>query len=233
MFGHVIISKKKGMRLHFHVPIGALVVKSGDPCSLPDMLIQLKAADLARTLGHPLPGWGREWPRGRVKRKDEAPTEETRCTLSKYYLKGGVHHIFFSSRVRKIRLEEKNSNTGCSLNIVFFLKILEYSGLWSFSVFPRCQCVYTSQADRTLALQQNWQRSEKSQNFKEKTQYLMNTLYLGLGTVGATWLRQMTIKDKSGWPLIVDENWRAPPLRDSATKIWDLRIIHDPIYRFV
>ena len=30
---------------------------------------------------------------------------------------------------------------------------------------------------RTLALQQNWQSSEKSQNFKEKTQYLMNTLY--------------------------------------------------------
>ena len=30
---------------------------------------------------------------------------------------------------------------------------------------------------RTPALQQNWQRSEKSQNLKEKTQYLMNTLY--------------------------------------------------------
>ena len=33
--------------------------------------------------------------------------------------------------------------TGSSSNIVFFLKILEYSGLWSFSVFPRCQFVYT------------------------------------------------------------------------------------------
>ena len=30
---------------------------------------------------------------------------------------------------------------------------------------------------RTPALQQNWQSSEKSQNFKEKTQYLVNTLY--------------------------------------------------------
>ena len=44
------------------------------------------------------------------------------------------------------------------------------------SVFPRCQCVYTHQAGRKPALQQNWQSSEKSQNFKEKTQYLMNTL---------------------------------------------------------
>ena len=68
--------------------------------------------------------------------------------------------------------------TGCSLNIVFFPKILKYSGLWPFSVFPRCQCVYTYQAGRTQALQQNWQSSEKSQNFKEKTQYLNNTLYI-------------------------------------------------------
>ena len=68
--------------------------------------------------------------------------------------------------------------TGCSLNIVFFLKILEYSGLWSFSVFPLCQCVYTHQVGRTPALQQNWQSSEKSQHFKEKTQYLMNILYV-------------------------------------------------------
>ena len=29
--------------------------------------------------------------------------------------------------------------TGCSLNIVFFPNILEYSGLWPSSVFPRCQ----------------------------------------------------------------------------------------------
>ena len=44
------------------------------------------------------------------------------------------------------------------------------------SVFPRCQCVYTHQAGRKPALQHNWQSSEKSQNFKEKTQFLMNTL---------------------------------------------------------
>ena len=60
---------------------------------------------------------------------------------------------------------------------VFFQKILEYSEVWSFSVFPWCPCAYTHQAGRTPALQQNWQSSEKSQNFKEKTQYLMNTLY--------------------------------------------------------
>ena len=38
--------------------------------------------------------------------------------------------------------------------------------------------MYTHQAGKTPALQQNWQSSEKSQNFKEKTQYLMNTLYI-------------------------------------------------------
>ena len=80
----------------------------------------------------------------------------------------GEFIIFFSSRVREIRLEEMNSNTGCSLNIVCFLKILKYSWLWSFSVFPRCQCVYTNQAGRTPALQQNWQSPEKSQHLKEK-----------------------------------------------------------------
>ena len=43
-----------------------------------------------------------------------------------------------------------------------FSKILIYI---PDSVFPRCQCVYTHQAGRTPALQQNWQSSE---NFKEK-----------------------------------------------------------------
>ena len=52
---------------------------------------------------------------------------------------------------------------------VFFSKILKYSGLWPFSVFPRRQCVYTHQAGSTQALQQNWQSSEKSQHLKEKT----------------------------------------------------------------
>ena len=46
-----------------------------------------------------------------------------------------------------------------------FSKILIY---FPDSVFPRCQCVYTHQAGRTPALQQNWQSSEKSQNYKEK-----------------------------------------------------------------
>ena len=51
-----------------------------------------------------------------------------------------------------------------------FFKILKYSGLLPFSVFPRCQCVYTHQAGRTPALQQSWQSLEKFRNFKEKTQ---------------------------------------------------------------
>ena len=61
-----------------------------------------------------------------------------------------------------------SESTGCSLNIVFFPIFKKYSGLWPLSVFPRCQCVYTHQAGRTQAQQQNWQSSEKSQNFKEK-----------------------------------------------------------------
>ena len=77
---------------------------------------------------------------------------------------------------RKIDLKDSAMNfyaysyTGCSLNIVFFSKILKYSRLLPFSVFSRCQCVYTYQAGRTPALQQNRQSSEKSQHFKEKTQ---------------------------------------------------------------
>ena len=60
--------------------------------------------------------------------------------------------------------------------LCFLPKILKYSGLWPFSVFPRCQFVYTQQAGRKPALlQQNLQCSEKSQNVKEKTQYLMHT----------------------------------------------------------
>ena len=38
--------------------------------------------------------------------------------------------------------------------------------------------MYTHLAGRKPTLQQNWQSLEKSQNFKEKPQYLMNTLYL-------------------------------------------------------
>ena len=52
---------------------------------------------------------------------------------------------------------------------MFFPKILKYSEIWPFSVFPRCQFVYTHHAGRKQALQQNWQSSEKSQHFKENT----------------------------------------------------------------
>ena len=56
--------------------------------------------------------------------------------------------------------------TGCSLNIVFFSKILKYipdSGL------SQCQCVYTMAGQTPpAALQQKCQSSEKSQHFKAK-----------------------------------------------------------------
>ena len=51
----------------------------------------------------------------------------------------------------------------------------------SFFVFPRFQCVYTHQVGRTTMLQQNW-------HFKEKTHYLMNTLYLASNFVTPAWV---------------------------------------------
>ena len=63
--------------------------------------------------------------------------------------------------------------TGCSLNIFKILKNIPDSV---------SACVHwTSRLDRqmvgrTPALQQNWQSLEKSQLFKEKTQYLLNTM---------------------------------------------------------
>ena len=61
-----------------------------------------------------------------------------------------------------------------------FIKYCVFSK--DFKIFQtlasRCQCVYTHQAGKKPAIQQNWQSSEKSQNLKEKTQYLMNTLYI-------------------------------------------------------
>ena len=66
---------------------------------------------------------------------------------------------------------KERRGTRCSLNIVFFSKILKYSELLPFSVLPRCQCVYTHQAGRTPALQQNWQKNHnilrKKHNFNE------------------------------------------------------------------
>ena len=76
--------------------------------------------------------------------------------------------FFLGKPCIRVLLWAKSWATGCSLNIVLFLKILNCSGLLPFSVFPRSQRVYTHQAGRTPALQQNWQSSEKSQNFKEK-----------------------------------------------------------------
>ena len=57
------------------------------------------------------------------------------------------------------------------------IRDFDIQGVFSedFTIFWT-QFVDTYQTGRTPALQQNWQSSEKSQTFKEKTQYLMNTL---------------------------------------------------------
>ena len=59
---------------------------------------------------------------------------------------------------------------------VFSPKILKYSGLWPFSALLRCQCVYTNKTGRKPALAAELAEFRKIQNFKEITQYLMNTL---------------------------------------------------------
>ena len=59
--------------------------------------------------------------------------------------------------------------TGCSVNIVFFPNILKHIGLWSFSVFTWCQCVYTHKAGcRKPALAGELAEFRKIQNFKKK-----------------------------------------------------------------
>ena len=63
-----------------------------------------------------------------------------------------LNYILTSAKHLLNQLASPSLGTGCSLNIVFFSKILKYSRLWPFSVFPRCQCVYTHQAGKTPAL---------------------------------------------------------------------------------
>ena len=93
-----------------------------------------------------------------------------------------LYHMLLSSlngrmqrNVAKISYDE--DILGIHYILCFFSKRFKYSGLWPFSVVPRRHSVYTHRAGRTQALQQNWQSSENSQYLKEKTQYLMNTLY--------------------------------------------------------
>ena len=66
--------------------------------------------------------------------------------------------------------------TGCSLNIVFFSKILKYIPDSGLSRFPLGVSVCAQWQVKPQRLQQNWHSSEKSQHLR-KTQYLMNTLY--------------------------------------------------------
>ena len=63
------------------------------------------------------------------------------------------------------------------IQLVQAKKILKYIPDSGLSRFPLGVSVCTVCAGQTPVLQQNWQRSEKSQLFIRKTQYLMNTLY--------------------------------------------------------
>ena len=62
----------------------------------------------------------------------------------------------------------RSSNTGCSINIVFFRRFLNILRTLAFLGFPSVSvCMYTM-AGQTPAQQQNQQSSEKSQHFKGK-----------------------------------------------------------------
>ena len=72
-----------------------------------------------------------------------------------------IHRSFF--RIYKF------SNTGCSLNIVFFFEDLKIFGTLAFLCFPSVSVCITHQAGRTPELQQKWQSSEKSQILRKNT----------------------------------------------------------------
>ena len=99
-----------------------------------------------------------------------------------------MHEMFYWNEITKKSFYLLNfpANTYLQVHyILFFFRI--FKNIPDFFCFPsvlvcvrtqgRCQCVYTHKAGRKPTLQQNWQSSEKSQSFKEKTQFLMNTLY--------------------------------------------------------
>ena len=90
------------------------------------------------------------------------------CSLS---LLGPRNDIYIRKKIaNKILTEQRKLYRVFIKYCVFFLKILKYFGLYPFSVFPRCQFVYTQQkTSRKPALQQNWQSSEKSPNKEKNT----------------------------------------------------------------
>ena len=78
-----------------------------------------------------------------------------------------------TANLRNLVAEPYNQRVAlsCRLDNRVFIKYCvfwKYSGLWPFSVFPRCQCVYTHQAVRKPALQQNWQSSENHKILRKK-----------------------------------------------------------------
>ena len=82
---------------------------------------------------------------------------------------------FFPGQVTTFRYYKQAKGGNIILRIGYyyrvFIKYCVFSKILIYipdSVFSRCQCVYTDQAGRTPALQQNWQSSENSKKFKEK-----------------------------------------------------------------
>ena len=100
-----------------------------------------------------------------------------------------INDVFLKTRaIHRLNLKRRTLFRFVYIYFFYIQGVYKYCAFSDFfksipnSVFPRCQCVYTHQAGRKPALQQNWQSSEKLQHFKEKTQYLINTLYISVST---------------------------------------------------
>ena len=86
--------------------------------------------------------------------------------------RGYNYHIQMNNGKNRLKIKYRVFIKYC----VSFENFKIYSGLWLLSLPALCTRTTKWQVCRTPALQQNWQSSEKSQHYKEKTKYLMKTL---------------------------------------------------------
>ena len=152
----------EGWELHFNAPIGAPVYKR---LHLPSPWVTRWSSNRPPTPGSRLyssPRYSTMF-KSLHNRHDEWTNSSWRRTFN-----GLV--TFKNLSNNEVLPFHINVHTGCSLNIVFFFEDLKIFWTLAFLCFPWCQCVYTHQAGRKPALQQNLQSSEKSQHFKEKIQ---------------------------------------------------------------
>ena len=80
----------------------------------------------------------------------------------------------------KLIKRKSRFQTSCDLNMTANFRYWVFIKYSKISKYILASLGFPSAAGQSPALQQNLQSSEKSQHFKEKTQYLRNTLYINL-----------------------------------------------------